>query len=109
MKIRQIMLIGAVLCVVCFAIGCSSSGSKSSTPPPPPPPPPAVTISISPDKAAVTTGGVTTLQVTLTNDTAVTWTVNDVANGDARITDLHVVAGLPSLDDEVAHLGCACG
>jgi arylsulfate sulfotransferase len=85
MKTRQMMLIGAVLCVVCFAIGCSSSGSKSSTPPPPPPPPPAVTISISPDKTAIATGGVTTLQVTLTNDTAVTWAVDDVANGDASV------------------------
>ena len=79
--------IGAIFClgVLCFIGGCSSSGSSSNTPPPPPPPPPAVTISVSPATAAIATGGVTTLQVTLTNDTAVTWTVNDVANGDASV------------------------
>ena len=79
--------IGAIFClgVLCFIGGCSSSGSSSNTPPPPPPPPPAVTISVSPLTAAIATGGVTTLQVTLTNDTAVTWTVNDVANGDASV------------------------
>jgi arylsulfate sulfotransferase len=63
--------------------GCSSSGSKSTTEPPPPPP--AVTISISPLTAAVGTDGSTTLQVTLTNDTAVTWTVNGVANGNETV------------------------
>jgi arylsulfate sulfotransferase len=83
MNTRQSLLIGAVLSITCVAIGCSSSGNKSSNLPPPPPP--AVTISVSPATAAIATGGVTTLQVTLTNDTAVTWTVNDVANGDASV------------------------
>ncbi len=78
--------IGAIFClaVLSFVGGCSSSGSSNSMTPPPPPPP-AVSISISPLTAAVGTDGTTTLQVTLTNDTSVTWTVNGVANGNDTV------------------------
>ena len=80
-------LIGAMLCIPMLSLmgGCSSSSSSGSGTTPPPPPPAQVTISISPDKAAIATGGVTTLQVTLTGDTAVTWTVNDVADGNSSV------------------------
>src|SRR5271163_4551044 len=80
-------LLGAILCMamLSFVGGCSSSSSSGSGTNPPPPPPAQVTISISPDKAAIATGGVTTLQVTLTGDTAVTWTVNDVADGNSSV------------------------
>jgi arylsulfate sulfotransferase len=81
-------LSGVMLCmaILFFVGGCSSSSSSGSgTNPPPPPPPAQVTVSISPDKAAVATGGVTTLQVTLTGDTAVTWTVNAVADGNSSV------------------------
>src|SRR5271154_7020797 len=81
-------LIGAMLCIPMLSLmgGCSSSSSSGSgTNPLPPPPPAQVTISISPDKAAIATGGVTTLQVTLTGDTAVTWTVNAVADGNSSV------------------------
>src|SRR5271155_298484 len=80
-------LLGAILCMamLSFVGGCSSSSSSGSGTTPPPPPPAQVTISISPDKAAIATGGVTTLQVTLTGDTAVTWTVNDVADGNSSV------------------------
>ena len=88
MKTRQFVLLAAGLSLLSCAIGCSSSGSKSSTQNPPPPPPPEVTISISPDKTAIETGGAAMLQVTLTNDTAVTWTVNGVANGDSAVGEI---------------------
>ncbi len=87
MKTRQFVLMAAGLALLCIATGCSSSGSSSSNQNPPPPPP-QVTISISPDKAAVATGGAAMLQVTLTNDTAVTWTVNGVANGDSAVGEI---------------------
>jgi arylsulfate sulfotransferase len=87
MKTRQFVLLVAGLSLLSFAIGCSSSGSSSSSQNPPPPPP-QVTISISPDKAAIATGGAAMLQVTLTNDTAVTWTVNGVANGDSAVGEI---------------------
>jgi len=74
----------ACLTILIFSGGCSSSGTPSTNPPPPPPPP-QVSISISPQKAAVGTGQSAALQVDLTNDTAVTWTVNGVANGDDTV------------------------
>ncbi len=79
-------LLAAMGCLAMFSLvgGCSSSSSSGSGTTPPPPPA-QVTISISPDKAAIATGGVTTLQVTLTGDTAVTWTVNDVADGNSSV------------------------
>lgn len=62
-----------------FSAACSNSGSDNFNQPPPP-----VTISISPATAAIATGASSApLQVTLANDTAVTWTVNGVPNGDA--------------------------
>ncbi len=72
----------AVVVLLGFSSACSS-GTKSSSEPPPPPP--VVSISISPLTAAVGTDGTTTLQVTLTNDTSVTWTVNGVANGNDTV------------------------
>jgi arylsulfate sulfotransferase len=77
--------IAAIFCleVLSFVGGCSSSGSSKSMTPPPPPP--AVTISVSPLTDAIATGQSTMLQVTLVNDTAVTWSVNGVANGDDSV------------------------
>ncbi len=78
--------ISAIFClaVLSFVGGCSSSGSSNSMTPPPPPPP-AVSISVSPLTGAVATGASTMLQATLMNDTAATWSVNGVANGDDTV------------------------
>ncbi len=70
----------AALLTILSVSGCSSSNSSSQTQPPP-----AVTISISPTSAAIGTGQTTVLQVTLTGDTAVTWTVNGTPNGNASV------------------------
>ena len=82
MNLRGCLLGTVCLVLVGFTTACSSSGTSST---PPPPPPPDVTISISPLTAAIATGQSTPLQVDLSGDTAVTWTVNGVANGDDTV------------------------
>jgi len=89
MKSRGWSLAAVCVILVAFAAGCSSSGKSSTIEPPPPPP--AVTISISPLTAAVGVDGNTKLQVTLTNDTSVTWTVNGVANGNDTVGTISTV------------------
>ncbi len=83
MKLERMVLLSTGLSLLCFLAACSSSSSSSKGPAPPPPP--AVTISISPQTAAIQTGNSTSLQVTLSGDTQVTWTVNGVANGDSTV------------------------
>jgi arylsulfate sulfotransferase len=72
------------LLALSFVCGCSSSSpnSNSSTPPA------NVTISITPPRAAIATGQSEGLQVTLSGDTAVTWSVNGVANGNSSVGTL---------------------
>ncbi len=73
----------ALLLSVGFLGGCSGSPSKTTTPPPTNPTPVAITV--SPTSAAIATGGTTILQANLTGDTAATWTVNGVADGNATV------------------------
>ncbi len=89
MSNRPSLLSVLALLALSFVCGCSSSpsNSKSSTPPAP------VTISITPTRAAVATGQSEELQVTLSGDTAVTWSVNGVANGNSSVGTI-TAAGL---------------
>ena len=82
MNTRRCLLGSITLCVIAAISGCSSSSNSNNQNPPPPPP---VSIAVSPQTAAIGTGNSTSLQVTLQNDTADTWTVNGVANGDASV------------------------
>jgi hypothetical protein len=75
----------ALLLSVGFLGGCASSTSKTTTSTPPPTNPTPVVISVSPTSAAIATGGTTIFQANLTGDTAATWTVDGVANGNTTV------------------------
>ena len=73
----RLVLAIACLAAISFTAACSGSNSSGAMP--------VVRVSISPDKAAIATGASTPLQVSISNDTAVTWTINGIANGDATV------------------------
>ena len=66
-----------------WTLGCGGGGAGS----PPPPPPPSIGVTITPKSGSVVLGNEATFTATVTNtaDTAVTWSVNDTAGGNAVV------------------------
>lgn len=64
-----------------------SNGSPTPTPTPVPTPTPAITVSLSPPSANVPLNSTQQFQATVSNNTnkSVTWSVNNVAGGDANV------------------------
>src|SRR5713226_3105084 len=74
----------ALLAQEAWTFGCGAGGAS---PPPPPPPTQSITVSVTPTSGSVVLGSQTTFRanVTGTTDTAVSWSVNGVAGGNATL------------------------
>lgn len=72
-------------CLLASTSLCACGGGGGQVAPPPPPQPPAVTVSVTPASASVFLGATQQFAATVTGsaNTAVTWSVNGVAGGNA--------------------------
>lgn len=77
---RKACRTAVVALLAIFSVNCGGGGGPIS-----PPPPPTISISISPQTATVFVGGSTQFAATVTGSSSqsVTWSVNDVAGGNA--------------------------
>ncbi len=80
MRCGKALLLGTILSLAVFAIGCGSGGSSGGSPPPP-----TVSVTISPATASVPAGATQqfTAAVTGSSNTMVTWSVNGTTGGSA--------------------------
>ncbi|MBI2677233.1 MAG: Ig-like domain repeat protein [Candidatus Koribacter versatilis] len=77
-----------VCLAVIFAAGCGGGGmSSGGGTPPPPPPPPGVTVRLTPQAVSITFTQTQQFTATVQNttNTAVTWTVDGIAGGNATV------------------------
>ncbi len=74
----------ALLAMGAWTLGCGGGGAGSVAPPPPPPP--SITVSVTPTTGTVLLGETLTFAATVSNstDTAVIWSVNEIAGGSAQ-------------------------
>jgi hypothetical protein len=78
------------ICIAGSLAGCGGGGGGGSVGPPPspsPPPPAAIQVLVSPKSSSVVLGNTANFSASVTNtaDTAVSWSVNGVAGGNAVI------------------------
>jgi hypothetical protein len=79
------LLITFLLILTGCAVG--GGGSNKNPPPPPPPPPPAITVNVSPATVTINLGAIQQFAASVTGatNTAVTWNVNGVPNGNSAV------------------------
>jgi hypothetical protein len=76
---HNLFALAGIYCVILVS-GCGGGGST-------PPPPPTVNVSVSPKRAAITTGQTQSFAATVTgsSNTSVTWGVDTIAGGNATV------------------------
>jgi hypothetical protein len=82
-----LVFLAAVVATSACTLGCAGTGASYAVLPPPPPPPVSASVTITPGRAAVVLGATQTFVATVTNssDASVTWSVNGIAGGSARV------------------------
>lgn len=98
---RKAITIALVALPLSFLAGCGGGGFSG-------PPTPVITVSLSPPTASIFVGQTTKFAATVTgsNNTAVTWSVNDVAGGNATVgtigaSGLYTAPAIPPIPNVV--------
>src|SRR5690348_3797166 len=78
---RRAPLIVPMIAGLVIAGSCSGGGDSGGGSNPPPPPPPTITLSVSPQRAAITVAQTLALAVTTNDSQGVQWSVTPAGGG----------------------------